>query len=98
MATKKYDGEAILGLKLDKNDSGQRMVGQYLLELLWRVWQEGEGFSGKRPFGNSGWEYDLYKPLIRAGIIKGSLDHDGCIEDCDEQAGHAAISAAIEAL
>jgi len=94
----KFDGEAILALKLGKNDSGQKTVHQYLIELVWTIWQEGESFSGKRPFGNSGWQFDLYKPLVKAKIIVGKLNDDGYIEECDEQAGHAAISAAIEAL
>ncbi len=94
----KFDGEKILALKMSKNDSGQTSVREYLLELLWKLWCEGESFSGKRPFGNSGWDYDLYKPLIKSKIITGRLDSYGCVEDCDIEAGHAAICAAIEAL
>jgi hypothetical protein len=45
-------------------------VRDYLKGLLQNLWIEGEGFSGKRPFGNSGWEYDLYQPLIAVGFPK----------------------------
>lgn len=51
-------------------------IRSYLYLLLATLWEEGEGFSGKRPFGNSDWEYDLYKCLVSNGYIKGE------IEDC----------------
>lgn len=43
-------------------------IRDYLKGLLTNLWTEGEGFSGKRPFGNSGWRHDLYRPLIAAGF------------------------------
>lgn len=61
------------------------------------LWSETEGFSGKRPFGNSGWEFDLYKPLVEAGAIKGKIE-DGYVDNVDEKAGNAAIFSAIDAL
>ena len=45
------------------------------------LWEKGEGFSGKRPFGNSGWEYDIYRPLISGGFIPGKLDGEGYYVD-----------------
>ena len=86
-------GIGILELKTEVNDL---TIRQYLQKLLLTLWAEGEGFSGKKPFGNSGWEYDLYKPLIRAGVIPGVLDDDGYIDDVDTSAGHAAITEAIK--
>jgi hypothetical protein len=62
-------------------------IRNYLKELLLTLWEEGESFSGKRPFGNSGWEYDLYKPLIENNIIDGKIDEDGFI--CDYNANKA---------
>lgn len=58
-------------------------VKGYLKALLSKLWEEGEGFSGKRPFGNSGWERDLAVPLIQSGYLKGSVDfdEDGYLED-----------------
>lgn len=47
---------------------------QYFTTLLMTLWEEGEGFSGKRPFGNSGWEYDLFIGLCQAGLIKHEVD------------------------
>lgn len=43
-------------------------IRDYLKGLLDSLWTQGEGFSGKRPFGNSGWRHDLYRPLIAAGF------------------------------
>ena len=66
------------------SDAGDNLtIRDYLRTLLETLWSEGEGFSGKRPFGNSGWEYDLYAPLIKAGFIKGRLDEDGYVADFD---------------
>mgnify|MGYP003553736075 FL=1 len=67
------------------SDAGNALtVRDYLHALLSKLWAEGEGFSGKRPFGNSGWEYEMYKPLIAGGFIKGKLDADGYVEDFDK--------------
>lgn len=56
-------------------------IRQYLFRLLETLWLEDEGFSGKRPFGNSGWQYDLHEPLVKMGAIKGTFeDVDGYVE------------------
>lgn len=68
------------------SDAGDDLsIRQYFEQLLITLWEEGERFSGKRPFGNSGWEYDLYQPLILGGFIKGTLDTDGNVVDVNEQ-------------
>lgn len=89
---------SILDVKMEANDSGATTIRGYLTALLLRLWEEGEGFSGKRPFGNSGWGYDLYQPLIKEGFIEGSLDEDGYIEECDDDAGFKLIKKAIKQL
>jgi hypothetical protein len=95
----KFDGKAILAIEFECDElDGRVTIGGYLIKLLETLWEEGEGFSGKRPFGNSGWERDLYKPLIAAGVIRGELDEDGYIERVDDSAGAKAIFAAIAAL
>lgn len=63
------DYEKALSLRFDSDAGDDLTVRGYLRELLATLWSEGESFSGKRPFGNSGWEYDLYKPLGKAGMI-----------------------------
>ncbi len=73
-------------------------IRQYLKRLLFTLWSEGEGFSGKRPFGDSGWEYDLRIPLIQAGVIKGDFSDKYGLNECDSVAGDKIIFALIEAL
>lgn len=66
-----------LSLPITTDDEHSGTIRDYLFSLLSTLWDEQEGFSGKRPFGDSGWEYDLYVPLIKAGIVSGELDADG---------------------
>lgn len=64
------------------SDVGSGTIREYLHALLLAVWEEGEGFSGKRPFGNSGWEFDLYVPLAKEGFLDlGPLDRDVWTEE-----------------
>lgn len=87
-----------LDLPLADNDADAATVRDYLAKLLRKVWTETEGFDGKRPFGNSSWEYELYTPLVKAGLIAGRLDEDGFIYDIDRDAADWLILAAIDEL
>ena len=76
---------AVLDLPLaEDNDAGAKTVREYLELLLLGVWHEGEGFDGKRPFGNSCWESDLTEPLVEAGYAE------------DEGEGYDLITEAIK--
>jgi len=88
----------LLALELPPNDSGATTVRGYLVALLDQPWREDECFSGKRPFGNSSWQYDLYGPMVKAGIITGQLDEDGYIEQADIRRADELILAAIASL
>ncbi|WP_328344603.1 hypothetical protein [Micromonospora sp. NBC_00421] len=88
----------VLDLPLPDNDADAATVRDYLIELLAMVWEEEQGFNGKRPFGNSGWQSDLHLPLIIAGMVPGRLDEDGYIEHIDQQAADRLIAAAIREL
>ena len=93
--------EQVLGLPLEPNDSGATTVRGYLVSLLAAVWEEGEGFSGKRPFGTSGWAADLYQPLVGAGFVPGALDEDGYLDDFPSTSrlqANELIAAAIKSL
>lgn len=69
------------------SDAGDNLtVREYLCRLLAAVWEEEEGFDGKRPFGNSGWQRDVYAALIGAGFIEGKLDSNGSIDHYDRAA------------
>lgn len=74
----------ILRCPMQPNDAGASTVGEYFANLLSVLWEEGEGFSGKRPFGNSSWEYEVYKALGDHGLIEGiEFDEHGYIETFD---------------
>ena len=86
----------VLDATLDPNsDAGPVTVRAYLGELLITLWLEKEQFSGKRPFGNSGWEHDLYVALVRAKLVDGRIDEDGYVIDVDEDKADALIADAI---
>ena len=92
----KVDLDDVLTFPMVDNDADAVNVADYLKALLWQVWQHGEGFSGKRPFGNSCWEYELYKPLIVGGFVKGKLDEDDYIDSVDEKAANKIIFDCID--
>lgn len=49
--------------RLADNDAGAKTPREYFRKLLKALWEEGDSFSGKRPFGNSGWDSDLFDAL-----------------------------------
>lgn len=75
-----------------------RTLRHYLRDLLLTLWDEGECFSGKRPFGNSGWEYDVYLALVDADLIEGTEDQWGDRCPKDEVAAHDLVRDVIMAL
>jgi len=65
-----------LDLEIPENDADAHTVRQYFKELLCSLLIEEESFSGKRPFGNSGWQYDFMEPLEQAGFIRPNATHE----------------------
>lgn len=63
------DLDAALDVRFDSDAGSQLTVREYFRELLTTLWGEKEGFSGKRPFGNSGWEYEVHSALAKAGFV-----------------------------
>jgi hypothetical protein len=93
--------QQILALPMRPNDSGADTIGGYLIALLTKLWQEGYRFSGKYPFGNSDWKWDVYAALVDAGYANNPFDEDGYVtssNDFDEKAARQLIADAIEAL
>ncbi len=89
----------VLGLPLPDNDTGTATVRDYLVALLTELWREEAGFSSKRPFGTGGWQYDVYVPMIRAGLVAGTLDEDDDPgDDFDYREADKLILAAIDQL
>lgn len=87
---------SVLNLKLEpRNDANAETVADYLATLLITLISEGDGFSGKRPLGNSGWMRDLYAPLIRAGLTKGHFC-DGLPEVQNYREAQEILKKAIE--
>ena len=83
----------------DDPDAAGQTLAQYLRTLLETLWREGEEFSGKRPYGNSGWQYDVYKALIKAGLVKGWLDEENYyVDDVDTEQADALVVAVIQRL
>ncbi len=89
---------SILDVEINDDDSGAETIREYFKALLVALFEEGEGFSGKRPFGNSGWEYSLMAGLIKSGHVKGELDHDGYVDSCDDKKFYKLINEAIGEL
>lgn len=85
-------GAEVLALPMARNDAGAATIRDYLVAIVERVWDEGEGFSGKRPFGNSGWDWELYDALSKAGELP--ITHG----EVDSGEGDRLIRSAIEAL
>lgn len=79
-------------------ESGATTIRGYLVALVREVWREGECFSGKRPFGNSGWPWDIYASLIAAGAMAGKFDEYGYPEPDDPTEGDRLILSAIDAM
>lgn len=75
--------EDFLDTEFKSFDLGDTTPRKYLHELLVTLWKENDGFSSKRPFGNSGWESDLAHALVKSGHVAGSIDEDGWVQDPD---------------
>ena len=92
------DNKAVLDLPMEKNDANAKTIRDYLKTLLATVWEDEESFSGKRPFGNSGWQGDVYQALVAGGAIIGTVDEDGYATDYDRNEAAAIIQKAIRSL
>lgn len=81
------------------SDAGENLsVRDYLHKLLHKLWSQGEGFSSKRPFGNSGWESDIYAALVAGGFVSGEIDEDGFLVSCDEDEANQLVFEMIDAV
>ena len=87
-----------LDIRFDSDAGDNLTIRDYLMALLEMLWHEKEGFSGKRPFGNSGWEYELVSPLIKHGYIHGDFDEDGYVNTYDEKESNAYVRKLILAM
>jgi hypothetical protein len=63
---------------------GDCTIGEYLSELLITLLKKGAGFSGKRPFGDSGWKFQLLKAMVKGGFVKATFDPDGYLDEIED--------------
>jgi hypothetical protein len=92
------DYAKILDLPMGANDANAKTIRAYLKSLLSELWRKEEGFSGKRPFGNSGWQSEVWKALIDGGACPGTLDSDGYVQEIDQDQADVLIQGAIATL
>lgn len=91
----------VLALPMDPNtnDAAASSIQEYLVALLKALWEEEEGFSGKRPLGNSGWQWDVYTALAKGGALEAKFDSDGYdLDDFDVEEADRVMAEAIGAL
>ncbi len=86
----------ILNLPVESDDVPAKSVREYLVALLQALWIQKGSFDGKRPFGNSSWEFDLYETL--SGLVPMTFDSDGYVEDIDSAKCDELIASAIREL
>ena len=91
-------GAEILAVPMQYNDAGAATIGEYLARLLREVWLHGEGFDGKRPFGNSDWQAELALTLAAAGLVEGVIYADGWLDQYDRFQVDDLIVRAIDTL
>lgn len=73
------DPNEILNLQLPRNGAEAKTVRDYLKALLWALWEDDEFFDAKRPFGNSGWSYDLITWIVESGIVSTENEAIACV-------------------
>lgn len=74
------------------NDAGVATIRDYLIKLLTTLWEEQDSFDAKAPFGNAGWNVDIYLVLLRAELIEGTAG------EFNDERGDALMNAAIAEL
>jgi hypothetical protein len=87
----------ILDCPMGENDAEAETVRDYFKALLFALWAEAEAFSGKRPLGNSDWQFEVYESLIKAGLIPGKIE-DGEVHLDDMRGADKLIFEAIKQL
>lgn len=88
-----------LQVELTLPDGRTMTIKRYFLELLASLWNDGEGFSSKRPLGDGDWRGTLYCELAQNGFINCKFDDDdGGLVDVDPGAHDYVESLIFEAF
>lgn len=93
-----FTGKEILSVPIKYCDCGAKTIKEYLIILLGELWEKQELFNGKRPWGTSGWDFELYRALLSEGFVAGKFDEDDWIEEIDIETANDLIRLAIQAL
>lgn len=92
------EAHQLLHLPLGDNDAQAATVGEYLGLLLSTLWLQADGFSAKRPFGNSDWQYVVYMAMVKAGLATGVVYEEDGFEYLDEIDEIAADEIILQAI
>lgn len=98
MGKSNIDIDEVLAFTYDKWDLGKCSIRHYLVELGQRCWTENEGFSGKRPFGTSGWRWDVFGALVAGSFVDRIVEDDGSVLECDELAAETLLTKCFKRL
>lgn len=74
------------------NGANAQTLRQYLVAFIYSA------FELKRPFGDSGWIFELYDALGDAELLDIERDEDGDVIDLDHKQADDLIKSAIEQL
>lgn len=80
---------------IQPNDGDAATVGEFLGLLLSTLWLQNEGFSGKRPLGNSDWQDQVYTSMIDGAFIEGIVNKWGEVEPVNYVAADELVLQAI---
>jgi len=61
-------------------------VRDFFKQLMLVLFAKSDDFSGKRPFGNSGWTHDLEKTAVMNDFVQGVIDSDGYVQNIHSEA------------
>lgn len=76
----------ILELKFHSEDLDKEVtIREFFYELMNLLWEEKDEFSGKYAWGNSDWDGDLIKCLVKNKLITGVIDEDDNLDEYDEE-------------
>lgn len=79
-----------------KDFGGKITLKKYFIAMIEVFWNDPEDFNGKRPFGYSCWQDDLYQALIKNKFVEGKIDEEGCIDELDFKEADKVIAEALE--
>lgn len=92
-------GEKVLVCPMgDWNGAGAKNIREYLVRLAGCAWNEEAAFSGKRPFGYGSWQTEVYSALVKASLVSGSFDDEGCLDECDFETADSLVNEALRVL